>query len=176
MLYRLYCRIRKYWYHYLLKRLKFKYFGKNVKVRDNFRWGHVDNLEIHNNVVIGENSFINAHGGIVIKSGVITGPDIMIFSVNHLYETDKCLPFDENLVYKKVVIGENCWIGGRVFILPGVELGEGCVVAEGSVVTKSFPPLSVIDGNPAKLIKYRDAEKYNAAKMKCKYVSDISRK
>ena len=102
--------------------------------------------------------------------------DIMIFSVNHLYETDKCLPFDENLVYKKVVIGENCWIGGRVFILPGVELGEGGVVAGGSVVTKSFPPLSVIGGNPAKLIKYRDAEKYNAAKMKCKYVSDISRK
>jgi len=176
MLYRLYYRIRKYWFRYLLKRLKFKYFGKNIKVRGNFRWGHVDNLEIHNNVVIGENSFINAHGGIVIKSGVITGPDIMIFSVNHLYETDKCLPFDEDLVYKKVVIGENCWIGGRVFILPGVELGEGCVVAGGSVVTKSFPPLSVIGGNPAKLIKYRDAEKYNAAKMKCKYVSDISRK
>ena len=176
MLYRIYCGIRKYWYRYLLKRLRFKYFGKNIKVRGNFRWGHVYNLEIQDNVVIGENSFINARGGVVIKSGTITGPDIMIFAENHIYDTEKCLPFDEGFIFKSVVIGENYWIGGKVFILPGVELGEGCVVAGGSVVTKSFPPLSVIGGNPAKLIKYRNVEKYNAAKMKRKYVSDISEK
>ena len=126
--------------------------------------------------LLGENSFINARGGVVIKSGVITGPDIMIFAENHIYDTDKCLPFDEDLTFKKVVIGENCWIGAKAFILPGVELGEGCVVAGGSVVTKSFPPLSIIGGNPARLIKHRNAGKYHVAKMKNKYVSDISKK
>lgn len=176
MLYRLYCGIRKYWSRYLLKRLKFKHFGENVKVRGSFRWGHTYNLELHDDVVIGENSFINARGGVVIKSGVITGPDIMIFAENHIYDTDKCLPFDEDLTFKKVVIGENCWIGAKAFILPGVELGEGCVVAGGSVVTKSFPPLSIIGGNPARLIKHRNAGKYHVAKMKNKYVSDISKK
>ena len=155
--------------------MKFKYFGMNVKVRGNFRWRHTYNLELHDNVVIGENSFINARGGVVIKSGTITGPDIMIFAENHIYDTEECVPFAEEFSFKKVVIGENCWIGAKAFILPGVELGEGCVVAGGSVVTKSFPPLSVIGGNPAKLLKQRDARKYVSAKQKGIYVSDIAR-
>ena len=61
MLYRLYCVFRKYWYRYLLHRMKFKYFGMNVKVRGNFRWGHTYNLELHDNVVIGENTDDEEH-------------------------------------------------------------------------------------------------------------------
>lgn len=155
--------------------MNFKHFGNNVKVKGGFRWGHTEHLEIYDDVVIGDNSFINSHGGVCIKSGTITGPDLMIFSVNHIYDTDECLPFAESLSLKKVVIGENCWIGGRVFILPGVELGEGCIVAGGSVVTKSFPPLSIIGGNPAKIIKKRNLELYDSAKEKGIYVSDISK-
>lgn len=162
------------WERYKLNCCKFKYLGRNVKIRRGFRFGHAYNLELQDNIVIGENVFINAHGGVVIKSGTITGPDIMIFSVNHVYDTDKCLPFSEELSFKKVIIGENCWIGGRSFICAGVELGEGCVVAAGAVVTKSFPPLSIIGGNPARLIKVKNAEKYEIAKVKYKYHSDIS--
>lgn len=52
-----------------------------------------------------------------------------------------------------VTIERRCWIGTRCIILKGVQLGEGCVVGAGSVVTKSFPPYSVIAGNPARLIR-----------------------
>ena len=52
----------------------------------------------------------------------------------------------------KIKIGDNCFIGARVFIMPGVSLGENCIVGAASVVTKSFPKNSVIAGNPAKLI------------------------
>lgn len=49
-------------------------------------------------------------------------------------------------------IGQNCFIGGRSLILPGVTIGDSCIVGAGSVVTRSVPPNSIVAGNPAKLI------------------------
>ena len=55
----------------------------------------------------------------------------------------------------KVVIGSDVWIGHESVIMPGVHLGHGCIAAAYSVVTKSFPPYSIIGGNPARLIRKR---------------------
>ncbi|WP_396275136.1 acyltransferase [Granulicella aggregans] len=52
-----------------------------------------------------------------------------------------------------IVIGDNCFLGYRVAVTPGVTLGEWCVVGANSVVTKSFPPYSMIAGAPARMIK-----------------------
>ena len=54
-----------------------------------------------------------------------------------------------------VKIGDDCWMGANAIILPGVELGKGCVVGAGSVVTKSFSEYSVVGGVPARLLKQR---------------------
>ncbi|MFA7433251.1 MAG: acyltransferase [Gemmobacter sp.] len=56
-------------------------------------------------------------------------------------------------LYLHTHIGENCFIGGRSLILPGVEIGAGSLVAAGSVVTKSVPPRSLVAGNPAQIVR-----------------------
>lgn len=56
-------------------------------------------------------------------------------------------------LYLHTRIGANCFIGGRSLILPGVEIGDNCVVGAGAVVTKSVPPRSIVAGNPAQIIR-----------------------
>jgi maltose O-acetyltransferase len=55
--------------------------------------------------------------------------------------------------YKRVVIGQQVWIGANVTILPGVEIGDRAVIGAGAVVTKDIPPRSVAVGVPARIIK-----------------------
>lgn len=62
---------------------------------------------------------------------------------------------DEAFTKGKVVIEDDVWIGMDSVLLSGITIGRGCVIAASSVVTKSFPPYSIIGGNPAKMLKPR---------------------
>lgn len=55
--------------------------------------------------------------------------------------------------FRPVKIGDRCWIGCNSIILKGVTLGEGAVVAAGSVVTKDVPPRTLVGGNPARVLR-----------------------
>lgn len=90
---------------------------------------------------------------ISIGSRTLVGPNCSFYTGSH--------PLDPMLrngtkgpeYGKEIQIGEDCWIGGNVIILPGVTLGKGVVVGAGSVVTKNVPDLHVVAGNPARIIK-----------------------
>lgn len=56
---------------------------------------------------------------------------------------------------KKVIIGNDVWIGSHALILGGVKIGDGAVIGAGAVVTKDVPPYAVVGGVPARIIKYR---------------------
>jgi acetyltransferase-like isoleucine patch superfamily enzyme len=103
-------------------------------------------------------------GGIEIGDGTIFSHEIQIFARNHYYDGEdlQLLPYDDRFICKKVVIGNYVWIGARCTIMAGVTIGDGAVIASGSVVTKDVPSCAVVGGNPAKVLKYRNIEKFNA--------------
>ena len=108
-----------------------------------------------NNCGLGTNAFYGAAGGIKIGNNVIVGNFVSFHSENHNF-SDSEIPIRlQGTSHKGIVIGDNCWIGAKATILDGVHIGNGCVIAAGSVVTKSFPDNVVIGGVPARIIKNR---------------------
>jgi len=71
--------------------------------------------------------------------------------------------FDDSIFKGPTVVGHDVWIGYRSLIMSGLRIGNGAVIAAGSVVTKDVPPYAIVAGNPAKLIRMRfDAETVSA--------------
>lgn len=110
------------------------------------------------NIKIGKNVFINSgckfqdQGGINIGDGSLIGHNVVIATLNHSMDASK----RANIIPKPVVIGKNVWIGSSSTITPGVRIGDGAVIAAGSVVTKDVESYSLVGGVPAKKIKSLD--------------------
>lgn len=94
-------------------------------------------------------------GTIVIGNHVTMGQMVNIHASNHSF-TDLSLRIDEQpVIYKDIIIEDDCWIGAQAIILNGVRLGKGSVIGAGSVVTRDVPAYSIVVGNPASVIKMR---------------------
>lgn len=134
--------------------------GRNVTIVDSSNIHDKQNVSIANNVYIGREASIWGVGGIEIGENTILGPRVTIHSSNHRYEGAELLPYDNTSYLQKVKIGRNVWIGDSAMLCPGCEIGDGAVVAMGAVVSGKVPKCAVVAGNPAKVIKMRDEERY----------------
>ncbi len=112
-----------------------------------------EGLTIGNNVGIAQNCFIQVRASVSIGNDVIFGPNVSIFSENHLYENTNMPIRKQGVSRIGVIIEEGVWIGTRAVVLDGVTIGKNSVIAAGSVVNKNVPPYTVYGGVPAKLIK-----------------------
>ncbi|NCX95603.1 MAG: acyltransferase [Chitinophagia bacterium] len=108
-------------------------------------------------VVIGDNTLIGMGnviiGPVSIGDNVIFAQNVVASGLNHEYKDINTPIVDQPVTTKPIVIEADSWIAANVVITAGVTIGRHCVIAAGSVVTKSIPPYTVAGGNPAKPIK-----------------------
>lgn len=127
--------------------------GKQVKIGRKFRAYGINNIQLGNDVGLGENNtFMTTRAIIVIGNHVMTGPNVSMIIGGHrtaligrymtTIKDNEKLPEDDQA---KILQGDN-WIGANVTILKGVTIGEGSIVAAGAVVTKDIPAYTIWGG------------------------------
>jgi len=137
--------------------LRVRHAGQNFRVQSGTRFRSMENLVVGDNVTIGYDNFIQALGGITIGNNVLTAPGVKIWSVNHNFRDKNTLIMNQGQTTSAVSIGNDVWIASNVFISPGVMLPDGVVVSSGAVVgVKDYKPYSILAGNPARAIGFRD--------------------
>lgn len=151
---------------FLAKRM-FSSCGKNVNIEHGAFFGGGREIEIGDNSAIGLNARIS--GPLSIGNDVMMGPDVSIYTQNHETENIYKPMRLQTAPKQKVTIGNDCWIGANAVILPGVTIGSGVIIGAGAVVTKDVPPLAVVGGVPAKIIKMRE-ERKDLPKLKVLYL------
>jgi virginiamycin A acetyltransferase len=111
-----------------------------------------------------------------------------ILGGNHKFDVFMTYPLRSYLIDKNIVeaitkgpiiIGDDVWIGCNSIILSGIKIGQGAIVAAGSVVTKDVPPYAIVGGSPAQIIRYRFEQtvidrltKINLAKIETQKIID----
>ena len=92
----------------------------------------------------------------MLGDNLLMGPGCKIFSSNHATSNIEIPMNMQPFIEKDIVIGNDVWLGANSIILAGVTIGEGTIVAAGSVVTKDLPDYVIAAGIPAKPIKRRN--------------------
>lgn len=153
---------------------KYSTISSSVKFTPEFP-GFINLLSAHN-IIIGDYTVINRRthinagdAKVVIGRFCHFGQGLTIYAFNHNFEDSSKIPYDEKIIVKNVLIKDFVWIGANVTIVPGITVGEGAVIGAGSVVTKDVPDCAVVGGNPAKILKYRDLDKFYKLKLEGKF-------
>jgi acetyltransferase-like isoleucine patch superfamily enzyme len=118
--------------------------GDDVKLNHRVQIASALDVKIGDRVLMASNVYISDHSHGSYSGDIHTDPMVA--------------PNDREIISNRVVIGDDCWLGQNVCILPGVTLGKSVVVGAGSVVTKDIPDNCIVVGVPAKVIKKFDLE------------------
>lgn len=137
------------------------FIGKKVRIFPNVRLevhGENSKLIIEDNVAIAQNVHVTTGATLKIGKNSTILANVFITDIDHGYEKIGIHILDQEMIVKKTVIGENCYIGIGVAIQAGTILGNQCVVGANAVVRGTFPDYCVIVGAPARIVKMYNQE------------------
>ena len=138
-------------YRILLLRLFGARLADSVTISRLANIDHPWNLTMGHLSSLGDGSWAYCLAPIKIGEKCCIGKDVYLLTGSHDIQDSQF-----NMVTKSIIVNDGCWVATGAYILPGVELGKETVVAARAVVIKSTEPNSVIGGNPAKFIKFRN--------------------
>lgn len=119
--------------------------GDNIQMNDYVHISAVDSVEIGDNCLFASHVYIsdNSHGRYAGGEND-SSPDVA--------------PDHREYITAPVKVGKNCWFGEGVIVMPGVTIGDGCVIGAHSVVNKCIPAASIAVGSPARVVKQYNRE------------------
>lgn len=109
-------------------------------------------------------------GSLHIGDHFHSGSGILVLTANHNHRSTTHLPYDEIDIERPVRIGSCVWMGSRVIVLPGAEIGDGAIIQAGAVVHGKVPRCAIVGGNPAEVIRYRDIETFDRLMQERRFV------
>lgn len=157
-----------------VNKIKLKIFIKKWRKKNNHNTTNPINIFFMDMVTVGKGTYgslniltYNTKSKLNIGNYCSIAQEVkFILSADHPLDTVSTFPFKVKCLGEKlegvskgdIIIEDDVWIGYRSTILSGISIGQGAVVAAGSVVTKDIPPYAVVGGVPARILKYRFSE------------------
>jgi acetyltransferase-like isoleucine patch superfamily enzyme len=153
----------------LFKRIKIRFFYGLKFVHPTFNIG--GKCKISPDLIAGEYAFVGKNSliypGVSIGRYSMLAQNVQIIGDDHNFNIPG-MPstFSGRPKLKRTLIGRDVWIGANSIVMVGVKIGDGSIIAAGSIVTKDVLPFSIVAGIPAKLIRYRFNTEFDFEKHK----------
>jgi len=125
--------------------------GAGCRISPDVNFSNPERISLGERVSLGSRCFVwggHSHGCISIDDDVLFGPDVLVTAATYRFN-DGAPVTRQKMDEADVKIGKDVWVGAKAIILPGVTIGDGAIVAAGSLVRQDVPAMAIVAGVPA---------------------------
>lgn len=144
--------------------------GKGVSICGPISIGNPQNTYFGEAVSIQQGFSSRGLGKLIVGSHVHIGENVTIGTSDFHFDRSDVLPGSPQMFSGDITIGDCTWIGDHVLVMPCVSIGEGAILAAGAVITEDIPPLSIVSGSPAKVVRKRESAYYEFLRKQSRYL------